>query len=102
VIVCAGGDGRGWAANLHADPRCTLDIKGRRSSFVAESLTGEARDAAVADFVAAMGRTAGNTVWADVFVLRPAADPGAAAGTGERVVPTRAETAADAPPGRPT
>jgi deazaflavin-dependent oxidoreductase (nitroreductase family) len=74
VVVAAGGAGRGWAANLRGEPRCTLDVKGRRAAYIAELLGGDARDEAVRDFVAAMGRTAGNTVWTDVFLLRPAAD----------------------------
>jgi deazaflavin-dependent oxidoreductase (nitroreductase family) len=71
VVIAAGGDGRGWTANLRADPRCTLDLKGGRRTYEATQLAGEERDAAAADFSTAMGRLTRGAIWTDVFVLRP-------------------------------
>jgi deazaflavin-dependent oxidoreductase (nitroreductase family) len=78
IVVAAGGDGRAWPANLRADPRCTLDIKGTRETYIAALLEGAERDDAIAAFVAAMGRIASNTKWTDVFALRAVADGEAA------------------------
>ena len=74
IVIAAGGDGRGWPANLRADPRCTLDIKGTREAYVASLLDGAERDDAIRAFVAAMGRVASNTRWTDVFVLHAVSD----------------------------
>jgi deazaflavin-dependent oxidoreductase (nitroreductase family) len=74
IVIAAGGDGRGWPANLRAHPTCTLDIKGTREAYVASLLEGAERDDAIRAFVAAMGRVASNTKWTDVFVLRGVAD----------------------------
>lgn len=82
LVIAAGGDGRGWPANLRAHRTCTLDIKGTREAYVASLLDGAERDDAIRAFVAAMGRIASNTKWTDVFVLRAVAD-GDAASDGE-------------------
>jgi len=74
IVIAAGGEGRGWPANLRAHPTCTLDIKGTRSTYVASLLDGAERDDAIRAFVVAMGRIASNTTWTDVFVLRAVAD----------------------------
>jgi len=78
IVIVAGGEGRSWPANLRANPGCTLDIQGKRGSYVASLLEGPERDDAIRDFVAAMGRVASNTQWTDVFVLRAVADGEAA------------------------
>jgi deazaflavin-dependent oxidoreductase (nitroreductase family) len=71
VVIVAGGGKRGWAANLRADPACTLDVKGVRTACMATRLDGADRDAAVAEFVAAMPRVTSAASWGDAFVLRP-------------------------------
>ena len=71
IIIAAGGDGRGWTANLRANPRCTLDLKGGRRTFDATQLAGEERDTAASEFSVALGRLMRGATWTDVFVLRP-------------------------------
>jgi deazaflavin-dependent oxidoreductase (nitroreductase family) len=78
-VIVAGGGKRGWAANLRADPSCTLDVKGARIACVATRLEGPDRDAAVAEFVAAMPRATSAASWSDAFVLRPGSSTAASA-----------------------
>jgi deazaflavin-dependent oxidoreductase (nitroreductase family) len=71
VIVGAGGTGRAWAANLRANPGCTLAIRGRRGAYVATALDAADRDAALAELVGSMPRSLRGATWSDVFLLRP-------------------------------
>ena len=89
ILVGAGGKGRGWAANLRADPACTVSIKGRGSTRVAELLAGREREDAIAAFAASLGSAVTDATFADVFALRPVA------GSSTAAVPAAGGAAAD-------
>ncbi len=64
---------RGWTANLKADPACTFSIKGDTRRYRARLLGPEEREAALAEFKAAMGSVAERAAWSDLFELVPEA-----------------------------
>jgi deazaflavin-dependent oxidoreductase (nitroreductase family) len=72
ILVGAGGTGRGWAANLRADPACAIVIRGRRAACEATALQGSDRDAAAAELTSSMPGFMRNARWPEVFLLRPA------------------------------
>jgi deazaflavin-dependent oxidoreductase (nitroreductase family) len=70
-LVGAGGVGRHWAANLRADPACTLDLRGIGHPCRATELQGRERDLALAEMRAAMGRFGERARFVEVFLLSP-------------------------------
>ena len=74
IIVGAGSPkGRGWTANLRANPAATLTVKGVERRFRARLVGADERAATLAELRAGMGRGAGNMNWGDVFILEPEA-----------------------------
>jgi deazaflavin-dependent oxidoreductase (nitroreductase family) len=69
LLVMAGGEGRGWSANLAANPSCTFRIRGECRPYRATELTGADAAAATVEFRAAAGGPAFHA--ARVFELRP-------------------------------
>ena len=63
--------GRGWTANLKANPACSFKIKGTERAYRATLGGPEQRDAALAEFKAKMGSVAERADWGDMFVLEP-------------------------------
>lgn len=73
-LIGAGGPGRSWAANLRANPTCTLETRDGSGRFRARLLAQDERAAAAAAMAARMGPMARRASWADIFELVP--EPG--------------------------
>jgi len=73
-LIGAGGPGRSWVANLRAHPTCRFETRDGGGTFRARLLSGDERDAAIATFVARMGRMGRRIPWAEVFELAPLPD----------------------------
>jgi deazaflavin-dependent oxidoreductase (nitroreductase family) len=65
--------GRGWTANLRANPAATLTVKGTTHRCRARLVGPDEREAALAEIKAKMGAGTGNLTWGDLFVLEPEA-----------------------------
>jgi F420H(2)-dependent quinone reductase len=64
---------RGWSSNLRANPACTFKVKGETRRYRARLLRPDERDAALAEFKAAMGSMVERATWSDMFELAPEA-----------------------------
>ena len=74
LLIGAGSpNGRGWTANLRANPVATLAVKGTTRRVRARLVGPEERQAALAEIKAKMGGGTGNLDWGDLFVLEPEA-----------------------------
>ena len=79
-IVVAAGPGAHWAANLLADPACTVTIGEHSFRGVAEPLDGPDFAAAVRDLILRYGTPAEGLGSGPAFRIRPADGPGGRAG----------------------
>jgi len=72
VVVGSGRpENRGWVVNLRANPACTFRIKGTERRYGTRLLSGDEREAALAELRATVGSMAERMTWGDVFVLEP-------------------------------
>ena len=71
LVIGAGGAGRGWAANLGANPSCSFAILGEEQRYRATPLEGSARETGVAELKTTLGSRGGFVDYADVFQLVP-------------------------------
>lgn len=71
LVIGSGGAGRGWAANLRANPSCVLSILGVERRYRATPLDGSAREAGIADLKTTLGSHGGFVDYIDVFQLVP-------------------------------
>jgi len=71
-IVVAAGLGAHWAANLLADPACTVTIGERTFQGVAEPLDGAGFAAAIRDLILRYGTPAERLGSGPAFRIRPA------------------------------
>ncbi len=71
LVIGAGGSGRGWAANLRANPSCSYAILGEERRYRATPLDGTARETGIAELQATLGSRGGFVDYADVFQLVP-------------------------------
>jgi len=72
VLVGAGSPkGRGWTANLRANPAATFAIKGAERRYRARLVGADERAAVLAELRAGMGGPTGGIAWGDLFVLEP-------------------------------
>jgi hypothetical protein len=70
-IVVAAGLGASWAANLLADPACTVTIAQRSFRGVAEPLAGSEFAAAIRDLILRYGTPAERLGSGPAFRIRP-------------------------------
>ena len=70
-IVVAAGPGAHWAANLLADPECTVTVGSRSFRGRAESLAGADLAAAIRDLILRYGTPAERLGRGPAFRLRP-------------------------------
>jgi len=63
--------GRGWTANLRANPTATFAIRGAEHRYRARLVSPDERPAALAELKAGMGGPTGGMSWGDLFVLEP-------------------------------
>ena len=80
-IVVAAGLGAHWAANLLADPACTVSVEGRTFHGVAEPLAGPEFAAAIRDLILRYGTPAERLGSGPAFRIRPM-EPSDPSGTG--------------------
>jgi deazaflavin-dependent oxidoreductase (nitroreductase family) len=73
-IVVAAGPGAHWAANLLADPDCTVTVGGRSFRGIAEPLDGPELAAAIRELILRYGTPAERLGSGPAFRIRPA-DP---------------------------
>jgi len=74
ILIGAGSPaGRGWTANLRANPTATLTVKGTTRRCRASLVGPDERAAALADIKAKMGGGTGSLTWGDLFILEPEA-----------------------------
>ncbi len=71
LIGAGSPNGRGWSANLRANPAATLTVKGTARRVRARCVGPEERAAALAEIRAKMGGGTGNLTWGDLFILEP-------------------------------
>ena len=71
LIGAGNPTGRGWTANLRANPAATLTVKGTTRRCRARLVRPDEREAALAEIKAKMGRGTGNLTWGDLFILEP-------------------------------
>jgi len=71
LIGAGSPTGRGWTANLRANPVATLTVKGTPRACRARLVGPDEREAALAEIKAKMGGGTGNLTWGDLFVLEP-------------------------------
>jgi deazaflavin-dependent oxidoreductase (nitroreductase family) len=55
LLVAAASPETHWAANLLADPRCHVELDGLRGAYLAEPLSGDARNTAIAALILKYG-----------------------------------------------
>lgn len=70
-IVVAAGPGANWAANLLADPICTVTVNARTFRGVAEPLAGAEFAAAIRDLILRYGTSAERLGSGPAFRIRP-------------------------------
>lgn len=70
-IVVAAGLGAQWAANLLAEPRCTVIVEGRTFRGIAEPLGGAELAAAIRDLILRYGTPAERLGSGPAFRIRP-------------------------------
>jgi deazaflavin-dependent oxidoreductase (nitroreductase family) len=70
-IVVAAGLGAHWAANLLADPECTVTLEARTYRGVAEPLAGDELAAAIRDLILRYGTPAERLGSGPAFRIRP-------------------------------
>jgi deazaflavin-dependent oxidoreductase (nitroreductase family) len=70
-IVVAAGLGAHWAANLLADPACTVTVDGRTFRGLAEPLAGADSAAAIRDLILRYGTPAERLGSGPAFRIRP-------------------------------
>lgn len=73
LLLGSGGPDRAWVANLRSEPRCRFRTRGGEGAYRATELVGDARDTALAEMRAAMGRFGGRATFHVVFALTPEA-----------------------------
>ena len=73
LIGAGSPTGRGWTANLRANPVATLTVKGTPRACRARLVGPDEREAALAEIKTKMGGGTGNLTWGDLFVLEPEA-----------------------------
>jgi deazaflavin-dependent oxidoreductase (nitroreductase family) len=71
AIVVAAGLGAQWAANLLADPECTVTVDSRTFRGVAEPLVGPEFAAAIRDLILRYGTSAERLGSGPAFRIRP-------------------------------
>jgi deazaflavin-dependent oxidoreductase (nitroreductase family) len=72
LLIGAGSPtGRGWTANLRANPVATFWIKGVERRYRARLVGSDERAAALVELKAGMGGPTGTMNWGDLFVLEP-------------------------------
>jgi deazaflavin-dependent oxidoreductase (nitroreductase family) len=71
VIIGSGGTGRGWVANLVANPACSFSIRGEERAYAAVRLDGKEREAGLADLKATLGGRSEAFSYLDIFRLTP-------------------------------
>jgi deazaflavin-dependent oxidoreductase (nitroreductase family) len=70
ILIGAGSPtGRGWTANLRANPAATLRVKGTTRRCHARLVGPGEREAALAEIKAKMGGGTGSLTWGDLFIL---------------------------------
>ena len=74
-IVVAAGPGANWAANLLADPACTVTVNARTFRGVAEPLAGADFAAAIRDLILRYGTSAERLGSGPAFRIRPDEPP---------------------------
>ncbi len=74
LLVAAGDAGADWAANLEAQPRCRVTIRGATVPFIAESLGRAEHAQAVRELILRYGTPSERLGAGPLFRLRPAAD----------------------------
>ena len=80
AIVVAAGPGANWAANLLADPACTVTVNERTFRGLAEPLAGADYAAAIRDLILRYGTSAERLGSGPAFRIRPDAPPDAPPG----------------------
>lgn len=70
-IVIAAGPGANWAANLLADPACTVTVNARTFRGLAEPLLGADYAAAIRDLILRYGTSAERLGSGPAFRIRP-------------------------------
>ena len=55
LLVAAASSETHWAANLLADPRCQVELDGSRGAYLAEPLSGDERNTAIAALILKYG-----------------------------------------------
>ncbi len=70
-IVVAAGPGAHWAANLLAEPRCTVTVDGRTFRGIAEPLSGPELAAAIRNLILRYGTPAERLGSGPAFRIRP-------------------------------
>lgn len=70
-IVVAAGPAANWAANLLADPSCTVTVKARTFQGVAEPLAGDEFASAIRDLILRYGTSAERLGSGPAFRIRP-------------------------------
>jgi deazaflavin-dependent oxidoreductase (nitroreductase family) len=73
LLVAAGRPEAAWARNLLADPACLVTIGDDIAPFMAEELTGDARNAAITSLILRYGTPAEGLGRGPAFRLRRAA-----------------------------
>ena len=71
AIVVAAGPGANWAANLLADPACTVTVNARTFRGLAEPLAGADYAAAIRDLILRYGTSAERLGSGPAFRIRP-------------------------------
>ena len=71
VLVAAGSHATGWARNLAAHPRCTLEIDGVRRPYTARPLDGSERARSVRELILKYGGPAERLGRGPAFALVP-------------------------------
>jgi deazaflavin-dependent oxidoreductase (nitroreductase family) len=74
-VVVAAGQGANWAANLLADPACTVTVNARTFRGLAESLVGADYAAAIRDLILRYGTSAERLGSGPAFRIRPDEPP---------------------------
>jgi deazaflavin-dependent oxidoreductase (nitroreductase family) len=74
LLVAANDENSHWARNLLADPACRGTREGRTTSYIAELLDGDPRNAAVVALILRYGTPAERLGAGPVFRLVPAGD----------------------------
>jgi len=71
LLVAASAATTGWAANLRAQPACTVELDGRRRPFVAVDLDADLRASAITKLILKYGTPAERLGAGPAFRLDP-------------------------------